>query len=57
MDNRRHSLKALDSKRPPTSRTLRMQFNYYDLGYLKGGEMVEVTLSGSARRERMTPEG
>lgn len=34
-----------------------MQFNYYDLGYLKGGEMVEVTLSGSARRERMTPEG
>jgi hypothetical protein len=30
-----------------------MQFNYYELGYLKGGETVEVTLSGSAANVRL----
>lgn len=30
-----------------------MQFTHYDLGYLKGGEIVEVTLSGSAANVRL----
>jgi hypothetical protein len=30
-----------------------MQFNYFDLGQLKGGEVVEVTLSGSAANVRL----
>jgi hypothetical protein len=30
-----------------------MQFTQYDLGYLHGGETVEITLSGSAANVRL----
>lgn len=30
-----------------------MNFNYYDLGQLRGSEIVEVTLSGNAANVRL----